>query len=487
MATGDSILDGLGGLQFSPLENPYGIGAATLATSLPKLINPSGNFGTNLGIALGGTLLTSLMGYQAKQTAADLSSRASQLGLDIMAAKTPEERMTMANAADTGFYGPEVKSKALSLVNALEGQKKINELAAQQQYDTKLKELQALTSSEGQEYIGLQTDKMLQGIGARGLQTRLNQAQNAELKAAQTVLKANVDANLGWLKNDQVRQLKADLAADKVARLANNEEPDLIEAQQLAYTKAFIDKEKQKQKQVYDLQKIEFEKKLSDSLKQGELGTASKEVVNKAQNVANAAYDIANYIEEQVTSYPQLYAGRNYSAADDNALKERLQILRDEYKIYSTGAAAGKLEMQLYDSIISGDFTAGLPSQLQNLRALGDVLSQKSMTILQNANKSSSEIYNDIVAGFSNKRPVQYGMTIPEPKTPERPQPAVIGSGLASGLQGAPSGTQTQIMELEAQKQQLVDAVNSKTLSFEEGRTRARAIQAQIDTLKGGM
>ncbi len=51
MAPSDTLTSGLSGLQFSGLDNPYGLGATTLAASLPKLINPVGNVGTNLGIA----------------------------------------------------------------------------------------------------------------------------------------------------------------------------------------------------------------------------------------------------------------------------------------------------------------------------------------------------------------------------------------------------------------------------------------------------
>lgn len=487
MAAGDTILEGLGGLQFSAADNPFGLGTVALAGSLPKLIDPRGSVGTNLGIALGGTLLTALMGYQARQTAADLTSRATSVGLDILSAETPEQRKAIADAADEGFYGGEIKSKALSLVNALEGQKKINELAAQQTYANKLKELEALTSEPGKAYTKQQLDMALGKIGAQGAQQRLTEADKAIYKAANITLKGNIDARLGYLNADIKRKLVADLAADTVARQVAGEDPDIIEATQLAYTKAFIDKEQERQNQEYALQRIEYTKKLEDSLKGGELSAPEKTTVTKGQNVANMAYELANYIEDNIKTYPELYAGRNYSAANDEALKERLNILRDEYKIYSTGAAAGKIEMELYNSIIGGDWTAGLPSQLQNLRALGDVLSQKSMTILQNANKSSSEIYNDIVAGFSTKRPVQYAAAIPTPPSLERPAPATIGGSLVGGLTGAPSGKQAQIAALQAQAQQIVDAVNSGAMTFEAGSARAKQIKAQIDALQGGM
>jgi hypothetical protein len=487
MATGDSILEGLSGMQFSAADNPFGLGTVALATSLPKLINPAGNFGTNLGITLGGTLLTALMGYQARQTAADLSSKATNVGLNILSAKTPEEQKAIADASNEGFYGGEIQSKALNLVNALQGQQKVNEVAAQQAYDLKLKELQALTSDPGKQYTQQQLDMALGKIGAQGAQQRFTEADKAGYKAVNTILKGDIDARLGYLNADIKRKLVANLAADKVTRLANNEDPDVIEANQLAYTKALIDKAEQEQKQVYDLQKIEFDRKLTDSLKGGDLSAPDKTTVTKAQNVASIAYDIANYVDENIKTYPELYAGRNYSAANDNALKERLQMLRDEYKIYSTGAAAGKLEMALYDSVINGDWTAGLPSQLQNLRALADTLSQKSMTILQNANKSSSEIYSDIVTGFSNKKPVQYGTTIPQIETPTRPAPATIGGGLAGGLGTSAASSNPQLIALEAQKQQIVDAVNSGAMTFEAGKAQAQKIQAQILALQGGM
>lgn len=70
-------------------------------------------------------------------------------------------------------------------------------------------------------------------------------------------------------------------------------------------------------------------------------------------------------------------------------------------------------------------------------------------------------------------------------KVPEVPAPATMGG---TGLAGALPGDKTaQLAALEAQKQTITDAVNGGTMSEQEGRQKARALQAQIVTLQQGM
>ena len=100
MATGETLYGSLQGLRFTPIENPYGLGASTLAQSLPTLINPYGSVGANLGIALGGTLIAALLGYQARQQASDMSIQAMEYGNQLMTLKTPEERLALVKGID---------------------------------------------------------------------------------------------------------------------------------------------------------------------------------------------------------------------------------------------------------------------------------------------------------------------------------------------------------------------------------------------------
>lgn len=99
----DNALANALNLNFSPLDTGYGIGAQTIGQATPALINPYGNVGTNFGIVLGSALLQGLLGYQARQEATSQSLLANRLGMQMLAAPTAQERLTIAEqAGDTG-------------------------------------------------------------------------------------------------------------------------------------------------------------------------------------------------------------------------------------------------------------------------------------------------------------------------------------------------------------------------------------------------
>lgn len=126
---GEDLYGALSGLQYSPMETPWGTAAGALATSAPNLINPYGSTGQALGIALGSTLLTSLLGYQARQQAAEQSLQAARLGTSLLGAATPQERLSIIESAPDAMMQNKllgVNTQLLAqerLVNALRQQK----------------------------------------------------------------------------------------------------------------------------------------------------------------------------------------------------------------------------------------------------------------------------------------------------------------------------------------------------------------------------
>lgn len=68
MAT-DALTAALLGLNTSAADTPYGLGALTVAQTTPQMMDPYGSWQRNLAVGLGGTLVTALLGYQAKQQA----------------------------------------------------------------------------------------------------------------------------------------------------------------------------------------------------------------------------------------------------------------------------------------------------------------------------------------------------------------------------------------------------------------------------------
>lgn len=485
MAGGDAILQGLSDLQFSAADNPYGIGTATLAASLPKLISPTGNLGTNLGVALGGTLLTALMGYQARRQASELTSQATNVGLDILNAKTQEERKALAENADQGFYGPDIKAKALDLVTALEGQKKINEFSAQLTYDTKLKELEAQTSPQGEKLLQLQTDKMLQGIQERGDQQR----QTEELKKLNKLdyldKKAQIDAQQGWLKNDQKLAFANALNAAEVEAVKNGTDADTERKKILAAQQAVINKAKEDYKQQNDLQKIEFKSQLAKAnptIPQGDV-----EELGSAQDLTRRAYELANYIKEQ--SYAQAKLGLKYSAADDNSLMERMEFLKSDFGKLQSGKVISKSEWERLSKIIQGDITAGVDSMTQNLTTFADELANKSMAQLSLYGTPVAALYNKFATAAQNKAMPLLAPALEAKQAPAIPQSASAGMPSGGGLlTPAPTSAgdpASQVAALEAQATEIKAQLQRGDITPAQAKQKATELAAQRKAIIG--
>lgn len=135
MATTDTQLAlarALGGLTFTGAETPYGLGASVLAQTTPTLINPYGSVGKNALIGLGGTLMTALLGYQAKKQAAEKSLMAQELGLKLAGLQSPEERLGMIKSVEDS----DVQRKLLDVNAAIAEQSALTKaLAAQRKQE----------------------------------------------------------------------------------------------------------------------------------------------------------------------------------------------------------------------------------------------------------------------------------------------------------------------------------------------------------------
>jgi len=159
----DEILSALQGMQQSPSETYWGIGQQALGKSLPELIDPVyGDRGTNIGIALGGALVQGLLGYQARQEAAERNLQASQLANALIQLETPEQRTSFIAEAPTEFQGG-----LSTLATALTAQK----MQRQAKLAEKLAELETAATFElsplGQEVA---KNKLKQSVLLSGVQ-----------------------------------------------------------------------------------------------------------------------------------------------------------------------------------------------------------------------------------------------------------------------------------------------------------------------------
>jgi hypothetical protein len=239
MATGDTLLQSLSGLNFSPLENPFGQGASILATSLPKIINPSGSVGTNLAVALGGTILSALLGYQARNQANELTQQANRYALDMLKLPSATDRLNLIQNVPDTFYGSDIKSRLADVNTSLEYQQRLMDVAAGTEKATEMAKLEALTSDLGQAYTDQQTERLLAGIAARGVEQRgleedrqANRKELAILRNKQMSDQKRLAATIDRLGENKItsaesKKIKEDLAtAQNFYDLANAVEND---------------------------------------------------------------------------------------------------------------------------------------------------------------------------------------------------------------------------------------------------------------------
>lgn len=170
---GETLQDSLSGLRFSGADNSWGLGASTLASSLPALINPRSSVGRNLAIGLGGTLLTALLGYQARQQASEDTIATMGYGNQILGAASPEEQFAIATAVED----TQQKAKLLTLVNALKTNETVNRL------NNQVKQADMLRDVEQARLVAVANQDLQLGEQGTEIFNRENQAvQNRALQ-----------------------------------------------------------------------------------------------------------------------------------------------------------------------------------------------------------------------------------------------------------------------------------------------------------------
>jgi hypothetical protein len=148
MAT-STLSDALAGLNFGVGDTGYGIAANSLAAMAPKLINPYGSVGQNLGVGLGSVLLTALLQYQGKKSALEDSLNANTIANDLMAkTTTPEERVAyVQNLANQGTDS-DVIGKVSTLATALTQSDKEQAIATEARRQATLQDAYAKFAAE---------------------------------------------------------------------------------------------------------------------------------------------------------------------------------------------------------------------------------------------------------------------------------------------------------------------------------------------------
>lgn len=114
--------------KIAPSSTTWGVGQSALAQSLPLLMQTGGTRNQQFGTALGVSLLSALLGFQARRSAAEQSLQAAEIGTQLLKATTPEERLGIIKGVETG----PVQQQLLGLNARLSEQEILNNLAAKQ-------------------------------------------------------------------------------------------------------------------------------------------------------------------------------------------------------------------------------------------------------------------------------------------------------------------------------------------------------------------
>ncbi|NDD84574.1 hypothetical protein EBZ38_09945 [bacterium] len=212
MAGGD-LYSALSGLNYSPTDNNWALGAQAVGAGLPTLYNPYQGAGTNFGIAFGGALLQGLLGFQARRQAAEDSIAANQLGLKLLQATTPEARLQIAASAPD----VEMQSRLLGLNTQLQTQSQLTDQLINQEI-LKRKALADIGLAEERNKMNQLAEFELSDLGRKQAQRKLEDL--IALEQAKRIPTSGIDPDVK--KQDQQIARYAQMAgniADRVEAL----------------------------------------------------------------------------------------------------------------------------------------------------------------------------------------------------------------------------------------------------------------------------
>ena len=129
----DELTNALAGLQYTPLDTGWGIGAQGVAQALPTLVNPYASPMQNLGVTLGGALVASLLGYQAQKESFDLGLQTQRYANQMSALTTPEARTDFLAALPSEAVSSGVGGRLSALSQALNKQGAMQNLLIEQE------------------------------------------------------------------------------------------------------------------------------------------------------------------------------------------------------------------------------------------------------------------------------------------------------------------------------------------------------------------
>jgi hypothetical protein len=465
----DELTNALAGLQFTPAENEYGLVTQGLASALPSLINPYGSVGTNLGITLGGTLLTSLLGYQARKEASANTLNLMTYANQLQAMPDVQQRTDFIKSIDDASYQGRLATLATALnAKELESQMKLKEAvgletgkmkamqefyaspAGQAQREFEIKKIeeeakarrtpfdewaakQAIEQANKEKLtkMGIEGKKELQTIKDDRYDARAEldrkaksgdkeadrefkrqmSTQQQEFDKAMVQYKADVGVNAAREKAQTLATLEMQLINEgnspEMAKLEAKAQLTRQLNQDLVQAKEESTKRLQdyQTKQVKDRETYRRQLELEHPKVPAAIVSQSAKRVTIADNAMQIADDI-----EKFANWTTYRVGTAFSATDEALLRSRIMKLTAEERLALSGTATNKDERIAIDQMLNGDLTAGPETKAALLRRFAADSKRMAVSNIKGASQNVGSFVKAVEDSLANNTPTQFSV-----------------------------------------------------------------------------
>lgn len=381
---GEDLYTALQNLNVPATSTGYGIGATALAQSLPQLVNPTGSVGRNLGVVLGGALMSSLLGYQARKQATEDSILATTLGSQMLRMKTPEERLALAQGVDNTIIQP----RLLSLQLALQGREEANRLGAAEAGMRQEALYGALGSEAGQNYLAAQT-------GAYAAKAAATAEQRRQTKAYETDLQERLKS----FGTDEKLRFESERDKQEMDLIDAGEDPTIARQRSLVLMRGKI----QDQLNAKESERRAAQDEFKARVKQAGLGAKESQEVNDVTAISNQIFDLANEVENMT---PAEFKAKKNLDAIGGSIKSRAATIQSDVTRARAGLSQTKTEVESLLAILGNDYTTGPETYARNLRGLATSMLNKAKIITANASRTPEEINADLDLMIKNQKPL---------------------------------------------------------------------------------
>jgi len=381
-------------MSFTPQDTLLGSLSAGIGRGTPSLISPYASTGTAAGIGLGSILLQSLLGYQARQQAAEQTLELNRLSSSLLSMQTPQERADYIGTL--GDVDPLVLGRLGSLSGALAAQDIQQQRALDLERSKKMLGYELGLSPEAQQLADLEQEREIAKINARGanLVRSLARPQEPRIEneidaiinrrfgrigiAARDKLKLLTKEELETLpiadatvkaletyetiKKSNLPTAQQYLSQDEKETLPEEEQLRLgLEREALAKQKGRRDIEELRQEAISGRQEEGYQQRVKYrnlEIKYPKVPASMLTSAAETMGSLSLASDIVSEIPN-IDNWADLQLTKKFAGVGEGQLKSRLINLASRILLSRSGKAATDYERKLLQQMTEGDLSVG--------------------------------------------------------------------------------------------------------------------------------